>query len=141
MNRQETIRHLLKTSQTIAVVGLSPKPHRESFSVAKAMQSLGYRIVPINPLVSGQGGRILGETAYASLTEAAQHTRIDLVNIFRNSDDVPPVVDEAIAIGAPAVWMQIGIAHAEATAKAEAAGLWVVENACLKTEHWRHRSG
>lgn len=141
MNRQETIRHLLKTSKTIAVVGLSPKPHRESFGVSKAMQSLGYRIIPINPLVSSHGGSVLGEKAYASLTEAAQHEHIDLVNIFRNSEDVPPVVDEAIAIGAPAVWMQMGIAHAEATAKAEAAGLLVVENACLKVEHWRARGG
>ncbi len=141
MNRQETIRHLLKTSKTIAVVGLSPKPHRESFGVSKTMQSLGYRIIPINPLVSGQGGSVLGEKAYASLTEAAQHERIDLVNIFRNSEDVPPVVDEAIAVGAPAVWMQMGIAHAAATAKAEAAGLLVVENACLKTEHWRQGVG
>jgi predicted CoA-binding protein len=141
MNRQETIRHLLKTSKTIAVVGLSPKPHRESFGVSKVMQSLGYRIIPINPLVSSQGGSVLGEKAYASLTEAAQHEHIDLVNIFRNSEDVPPVVDEAIAIGAPAVWMQMGIAHAEATAKAEAAGLLVVENACLKTEQWRARGG
>ncbi|MES3011047.1 MAG: CoA-binding protein [Pseudomonadota bacterium] len=141
MNRQETIRHLLKTSKTIAVVGLSPKPHRESFGVSKTMQSLGYRIIPINPLVSGQGGSVLGEKAYASLTEAAQHERIDLVNIFRNSEDVPPVVDEAIAIGAPAVWMQMGIAHAEATAKAEAAGLLVVETACLKVEFWRAKAG
>lgn len=137
MNRQATIRHLLAASKTIAVVGLSPKPHRESFGVAKAMQGLGYRIIPINPLVSAQGGRILGEKAYANLSEAARHEHIDLVNIFRNSDDVPPVVDEAIAIGAPAVWMQMGIAHTEATAKAEAAGLKVVENACLKVEHWR----
>ncbi len=141
MNRQETIRHLLKSSKTIAVVGLSPKPHRESFGVSKTMQSLGYRIIPINPVVSGQGGNIIGEKAYASLTEAAQHERIDLVNIFRNSEDVPPVVDEAMAIGAPAVWMQMGIAHAEATAKAEAAGLLVVENACLKTEYWRAQNG
>ena len=141
MNRQETIRHLLKNSKTIAVVGLSPKPHRESFGVSKAMQSLGYSIIPINPLVSGQGGSVLGEKAYASLTEAAQHEHIDLVNIFRNSDDVPPVVDEAIAIGAPAVWMQMGIAHAEAAAKATAAGLLVVENACLKVEFWRAKAG
>lgn len=139
MDREATIRHLLQTCKTIAVVGLSPKQHRESFGVSRVMQSLGYRIIPINPLVSAQGGRVLGEKAYASLAEAAQHERIDLVNIFRNSDDVPPVVDEAIAIGAAGVWMQIGIAHAAAKAKAEAAGLLVVENACLKVEHWRHR--
>ncbi len=139
MDREATIRHQLQTCKTIAVVGLSPKPHRESIGVSRVMQSLGYRIIPINPLVSAQGGGVLGEKAYASLAEAAQHERIDLVNIFRNSDDVPPVVDEAIAIGAAGVWMQIGIAHAAAKAKAEAAGLLVVENACLKVEHWRHR--
>lgn len=141
MNRTDTIRHLLATSKTLAVVGLSPKPHRESFGVAKAMQGLGYRIIPINPLVSGQGGSILGEKAYPSLTAAAQHERIDLVNIFRNSDDVPPVVDEAIAIGAPAVWMQLGITHEAAAARAEAAGLLVVQNACIKVEFWRARAG
>ncbi len=137
MNRQDTIRHLLTACRTIAVVGLSPKPHRDSFGVARAMQAQGYRIIPINPLVARQGGRILGETAYASLTEAAAHETIDLVNVFRNSDDVPPVVDEAIAIGAPAVWLQSGIRHDAAAAKAEAAGLQVVQNACLKVEHWR----
>lgn len=137
MTRADTVRQLLSTSRTIAVVGLSPKPHRESFGVARAMQAQGYRIIPINPLVAGQGGSILGEKAYASLTEAAAHARIDLVNVFRNSDDVPPVVDEAIAIGAPAVWLQSGIRHDGAAAKAEAAGLTVVQNACIKVEHWR----
>jgi hypothetical protein len=78
---------------------------------------------------------VLGEKAYASLTEAAQHESIDLVNCFRNSEDIPPIVDDAIAIGAKAVWMQLGITHAAAAAKAEAAGLLVVQDHCLKIDH------
>jgi predicted CoA-binding protein len=130
----QTIAQLVSKPLTVAVVGLSPKPHRDSFGVAQYMQAHGWRIVPINPNAS----EILGEKAYATLTEAAQHERIDLVDVFRNSDDVPPVVDEAIAIGAPAIWLQLGIAHDDATAKARAAGLRVVQNKCLKVEHARY---
>jgi predicted CoA-binding protein len=129
----DTIAHLVSRPLTVAVVGLSPKPHRDSFGVAAEMQRQGWRIVPINPNAS----HILGETAYPSLTEAARHVRIDLVNVFRNSDDVPPVVDEAIAIGAPAIWLQLGVMHALAAEKARAAGLLVVQNKCLKVEHAR----
>jgi predicted CoA-binding protein len=130
----QTIAQLVSKPLTVAVVGLSPKAHRDSFGVAQYMQAHGWRIVPINPNAS----EILGEKAYATLTEAAQHERIDLVDVFRNSDDVPPVVDEAIAIGAPAIWLQLGIAHDDATAKARAAGLRVVQNKCLKVEHARY---
>ena len=134
LTEAQTIAQLVSQPLTVAVVGLSPKPHRDSFGVAQYMQAHGWRIVPINPNAS----EILGEKAYATLTEAAQHERIDLVNVFRNSDDVPPVVDEAIAIGAPAIWLQLGIAHDAATAKARAAGLRVVQNKCLKVEHARY---
>ena len=127
----ERIAHILNHCRTIAVVGLSPKPHRASFDVARYMQSAGYRIIPVNPNAT----EVLGEKAYASLTQAAQHETIDLVNCFRNSEDIPPVVDEAIAIGAKAVWMQLGVAHPAAAAKAEAAGLLVVQNHCLKIDH------
>ena len=127
----ERIAHILNHCRTIAVVGLSPKPHRASFDVSRYMQSAGYRIIPVNPNAT----EVLGEKAYASLTQAAQHETIDLVNCFRNSDDIPPVVDEAIAIGAKAVWMQLGVAHPAAAAKAEAAGLLVVQNHCLKIDH------
>ena len=130
----QTIAQLVSKPLTVAVVGLSPKPHRDSFGVAQYMQAHGWRIVPINPNAS----EILGEKAYPTLTEAAQHVRIDLVNVFRNSDDVPPVVDEAIAIGAPALWLQLGITHEVAAAQARAAGLLVVQNKCLKVEHARH---
>ena len=132
----QTIADLVSHPRTVAVVGLSPKAHRESFKVAAYMQRQGWRIVPINPNAS----EILGEKAYATLTEAAQHERIDLVDVFRNSAEVPPVVDEAIAIGAPALWLQLGIRHDAALAQARAAGLLCVQDKCLLVEHARaHR--
>ena len=131
----ERLPFILKHCRTIAVVGLSPKPHRASFDVARYMQAAGYRIIPVNPLVAVTGEKILGETVYATLLEAARHEQIALVNCFRNSEDIPPVVDEAIAIGAKAVWMQLGISHAAAAAKAADAGLLVVQDHCLKIDH------
>lgn len=119
--------------RTVAVVGLSPKPHRDSYEVAGYMQAHGWRIVPINP----NAQEILGEKAYPTLTEAARHTSIDLVNVFRKSEDVPPVVDEALAIGAKAIWLQMGISHDAAAAKARAAGVPVVQNRCLMVDHRR----
>jgi predicted CoA-binding protein len=116
---------------TIAVVGLSPKPHRDSYRVSQYMQARGYRIVPINPNAT----EVLGEKAYASLTEAATHERIDLVNCFRNSEDIPPIAAEAIAIGAKGLWLQIGVTHDTAAAQAQAAGLAVVQDRCLMVEH------
>ncbi len=95
------------------------------------MQGHGYRIIPINP----NEVEVLGEKAYASLTAASQHEKIDLVNCFRNSEDIPPIVDEAIAIGAKAVWMQLGISNPQAAAKAEEAGLLTVQDHCLKIDH------
>lgn len=129
--QNEVIDDILKNCRTVAVVGLSPKPHRDSFAVARYMQAQGWRIVPVNPNAS----EILGEKAYPSLSEAARHERIELVNCFRNSADIPPIVDEAIAIGAKAIWMQLGVEHAAAAAKAAAAGLAVVQNRCLKIDH------
>lgn len=127
----ERIARILNDCRTIAVVGLSPKPHRASFDVSRYMQAAGYRIIPVNP----NAVEVLGEKAYATLQEAAQHEKIDLVNCFRNSEDIPPVVDEAIAIGARAVWMQLGVAHSQAAATAEAAGLLVVQDHCIKIDH------
>jgi uncharacterized protein len=128
---QAAVRQSLADCQTIAVVGLSPKPHRDSFRVAKYMQDHGYRIVPINP----NAHEVLGEKAYASLTEAAQHAHIDMVNCFRNSEDIPPIAAEAIAIGAKALWLQIGVVNDVATQLATDAGLVVVQNLCLMVEH------
>jgi predicted CoA-binding protein len=127
----DRIAHILKHHRTIAVVGLSHKPHRASFDVARYMQAHGYRIIPVNP----NEVEVLGEKAYATLADAAAHEKIDLVNCFRNSEDIAPIVDEAIAIGAKAVWMQLGISHAAAAAKAEGAGLLVVQDHCLKIDH------
>jgi predicted CoA-binding protein len=137
MTEIESIQRILSTCKTIAVVGLSPKPHRESYGVARYMQAQGWRIVPINPVAAASGGLILGETVYATLAEAARHEKLDLVNVFRNSEDVPPVVDEAMAIGAPALWLQLGIRNDVALAKAQAAGMVVVQDRCLKVEHAR----
>ncbi|MEY4419843.1 MAG: hypothetical protein RLZZ498_439 [Pseudomonadota bacterium] len=131
MSQEVAIRQSLTDCHTIAVVGLSPKPHRDSFRVAKYMQDHGFRIVPINPNAT----EVLGEKAYASLTEAAQHERIDMVNCFRNSEDIPPIAAEAVAIGAKSLWLQIGVAHEAAAAHATAAGLVVVQNRCLMVEH------
>ena len=135
LSPSERLPFILNTCRTIAVVGLSPHPHRASFDVARYMQGAGYRIIPVNPNVAAEGGEVLGEKAYASLLEAAQHEKIELVNCFRNSIDIPPVVDEAIAIGARAVWMQLGISNAEAATKAEAHGLLVVQDQCIKIDH------
>jgi len=135
MTETETIRQILTTCRTVAVVGLSPKPDRASFEVAHYMQAHGWRIIPVNPVAAASGATILGETVYATLQEAAQHASIDLVDVFRNSEDVPPVAQEAIAIGARALWLQLGIENAQASAAAQAAGLWVVQNRCLKVEH------
>ncbi len=128
---QAAIRQSLANCKTIAVVGLSPKPHRDSFRVAKYMQAHGFRIVPINP----NAHEVLGEKAYATLTEAAQHAPIDMVNCFRNSEDIPPIAAEAIAIGAKSLWLQIGVVHDAAAKQATDAGLVVVQNLCLMVEH------
>jgi hypothetical protein len=127
------VTHILKHCRCAAVVGLSPKPHRESYHVAEYMQAHGWRIVPVNPVAAGQ--TILGERVYASLTEAAAQNPIDLVDVFRNADDVPPVVEEAIALNLGALWLQLGIVHDEALAQAQAAGMVAVQDKCLKIEH------
>jgi predicted CoA-binding protein len=131
----DSIAHILDTCRTVAVVGLSPKPQRDSYEVAQYMQAQGWRIIPVNPVAAASGAPILGEKVYATLTEAAQHEKIELVDVFRNAADVPPVAAEAIAIGAQALWLQLGIEHAEAAAAAQAAGLQVVQNKCLLVEH------
>ncbi|WHZ09575.1 MAG: CoA binding protein [Burkholderiaceae bacterium] len=134
MNESDTITQILQTCRTVAVVGLSPKPHRDSWRIARYMQQQGWRIVPVNPNAT----EVLGERAYANLTEAAREQTIDLVDVFRHSDQVPALVDEAIAIGARAIWLQLGIAHDAALARAAAAGLLAVQDRCLMVEHARH---
>ena len=122
---------ILQNSQTIAVVGLSPNPERASYRISKYMQAQGYRIVPIHPAAS----EVLGEKAYPSLSAAAQAMAIDLVNVFRRSEDIPPIANEAVAIGAKALWLQLGIENDEACAQAASHGLETVQDLCLKVEH------
>jgi predicted CoA-binding protein len=131
--REPDLADLLARTRTIAVVGLSPKPHRTSYAVSQYMREHGFRVIPVNP----NAREVFGERAYATLAEAARHEKIDLVNVFRNSEDVPPVVDEAIAIGAPAIWLQLGIRHDAAAARAQAAGMAVVQDRCIMVEHRR----
>ena len=125
------IRELLKAARVIAVVGLSGRKHRPSFGVSEYMQRAGYRIIPINPNESS----ILGEKAYASLDEVPE--KIDIVDIFRRSEFVPEIVEQAIRAGAGAIWMQEGVIHEEAAARAQAAGLTVVMDRCILKEHQR----
>jgi predicted CoA-binding protein len=133
----DDIRHILDNCRSVAVVGLSPRPERASFEVAHYMQAHGWRIIPVNPVAAASGTPILGERVYATLLDAAQREKIDLVDVFRNAADVPPVAADAIAIGAQALWLQLGIEHAPAAAAARAAGLRVVQNKCLLVEHAR----
>ncbi len=134
---QSDILHILKICKTIAVVGLSPKVHRDSYEVAEYMQSQGYRIMPINPVAAASNELILGEKVYATLLDAAKVEKIDLVDCFRNSEDIPPIATEAVQIKAQVLWMQLGIDNESAKAEAEAAGLAVIENRCLLIEHRR----
>lgn len=126
------IADLLKKSRVIAVVGLSSKQFRPSYGVAEYMQREGYRIIPVNP----HEIEVLGEKAYARLEDVPEH--IDIVDIFRRSEFVAPIVDEAIRLGASAVWMQEGVVHEEAAEKARAAGLAVVMDRCILKEHSRY---
>jgi len=125
----DPIRDMLARSKVIAVVGLSSKPHRPSFGVARYLQSVGYRIVPVNPNET----EVLGEKSYARLEDVPVH--VDIVDIFRRSEFVPPIVESAIAIGASVVWLQEGVIHEGAAARARAAGLEVVMDRCTLKEH------
>ncbi len=125
-----TIEEILTRSKVIAVVGLSDREDRPSHTVARYLQSQGYRIIPVNPLLEGP---VLGEQPYPDLESVPEH--MDLVDIFRRAVDVPPVVDSAIRVKASAVWMQLGIIHEEAAERAREAGLDVVMDHCTSIEH------
>jgi predicted CoA-binding protein len=124
-----TIRKVLRESKTIAVVGLSPKPNRPSHQVARYLMEVGYTIIPVNP---GQD-IILGQTCYSNLRDIP--TPVDMVDIFRRQEEVVPIVEDAIGIGARFIWMQQGIVNEEAAGKAEAAGLIVIMDRCTKIDH------
>ena len=126
----DPITQLLKTAKTIAVVGLSNSPLRASYGVSAYMQGVGYRIIPVNPNLHEA---ILGEQPYASLRDVPE--RIDIVNVFRRSEFVPEVVEQAIQLGVPAIWMQEGVIHEPAAAQARRAGVLVIMDRCLLKEH------
>ncbi len=121
---------LLTTARTVALVGASDRPDRASHEVMAMLQAHGYRVIPVNPAITGE--HILGEYVWDNLGQIG--VPIDIVDVFRRSDAVGPVVDDAIKVGAKAVWMQLGVINAEAAAKAEAAGLQVVMDRCPKIE-------
>jgi hypothetical protein len=133
VNESELITELLKGAKTIAVVGLSDSALRPSFGVSEYMRAQGYRIIPVNPALQ----EWLGEKAYASLLDVPG--KIDIVDVFRRSESVPDIVDQAIQIKAPAIWLQEGVIHEEAAERARKAGIFVVMDLCILKEHRRRR--
>ena len=131
MSTDDTLRRILKNCKTIAVVGLSPEWHRPSHFVAKYMQEQGYHIIPVNP----KHESILGERCYARLEDIPEP--VDMVDVFRRPEDVPPIAASAVAIGAKCLWQQLGVASQEADTFARAAGLDSVMDRCVKVEHAR----
>ena len=127
--KTDQIGELLKRARTIAVVGLSNSPLRASHGVAAYMQTQGYRIIPVNPTIADA----LGEQAYGSLLDVKE--KIDIVNVFRRPEFVPDVVDQAIQLKVPAIWMQEGVIHQQAAEKARRAGIFVVMDQCILKEH------
>jgi predicted CoA-binding protein len=130
-------RELLTRARTIAVVGLSDKPERDSNEVARYLRAEGYRIIPVNPALH----EVLGEVAYPSVSAIPSDVRIDIVDIFRRSDQVGPIVEEALERGVGAVWMQLGVKNEEAAEQAEAAGVPVRQDLCIMQEHRRLKIG
>ncbi len=133
----DDVRSILLRHRRLAVVGLSPNASRPSYRAMVHMKAYGYDITPVNPTA----GEVLGFPAVGTLTEAAERGPLEIVDIFRKVEDIPPIVDEAIALGAKVVWMQLGLSHPEAAERARAAGLEVVEDRCIKMEHCRFFGG
>jgi uncharacterized protein len=127
------IREVLMRARNIAIVGLSDKPDRDSNEIARYLQSQGYRVIPVNPMLPS----VLGETSYPSISAIPESILLDLVVIFRKSEQVPPIAEEAIQRGVPAVWMQLGIENAEAAASVRGSGGLAFENLCIMTQHRR----
>ena len=130
----DPVLNVLKTSKTIAVVGLSSRRMRPSYGVSEYMQSVGYRIIPVNP----NEREVLGERSYPRLEDIPE--KVDIVDIFRRAEHVPEIVESAIRIGARAIWMQEGVNHSRAAECARAAGLFVIEDSCILKEHMSRRS-
>ncbi|TCS95088.1 CoA-binding protein [Hazenella coriacea] len=126
----EQRKQLLQEAKNIAVVGMSNKPERTSYLIAEALQQAGYRIFPVNPNLTEP---VLGEKPYASLTEIPE--KVDIVNVFRRSETVLPVVEESLQIGAKAIWMQLGVINEEASELAKEKGVTVIMDRCIKVDH------
>ena len=135
MDDSEKTRRILRTHKVIAVVGLSAQWHRPSYFAAAYMKEHGYRVIPVNPTYDS----ILGEKSYKRLADIPE--KVDIVDCFRKSSEIPAIAEEAIAIGAKVLWMQLGVENAQARARAEEAGLEVIENRCVKIEHGRFFGG
>ena len=133
MDDINTLRRLLRENHVIAVVGLSADWFRPSYFAAKYLQEHGYRILPVNPRYAGKS--ILGERCFAGLREITD--KVDVVDVFRKTADVPPIAEDAIAIGAKVLWQQLGVKNEAAAASARAAGLETVMDRCMKIEHGR----
>ena len=131
MNSDKEMKEILLSATTVASVGLSSNQEKESYWIAAYLKEQGYRIIPVNPTAT----EILGEKAYPDLSSVPE--KVDVVQVFRKPEDVPPVVEEAIKIGAKVVWMQEGISHEEAAKKAREAGLQVIMDACMRATHRR----
>jgi len=131
MNNDQMLKGILLSAKTVASVGLSSNRAKESYGIAEYLKGQGYHIIPVNPTT----GEVLGEKAYPDLESVPE--KIDVVQVFRKPEDVPPVVDSAIKVGAKVVWMQEGIVNEEAAEKARAAGLQVVMDACMRVTHRR----
>ena len=122
---------LLRSTRTIAVVGCSDRPERDSYRVAAYLQAAGYRVVPVNPACT----EVLGERCYPDLSAVPAEIEIDLVDVFRRPEAVPEVVEQVVARGVPALWLQLGVGHPEAEARARRAGVTVVSDRCLEVDH------
>jgi uncharacterized protein len=131
------IRDLLHRTRTIAVVGLSDRPERDSHEVAQYLVGQGYDVIPVNPNVT----EVLGRRSYPSIREVPDDRRIDIVDIFRRSDQVAPIVEDAVRRGVGTIWMQLGVQNATAAAAARAHGIRVYQNLCIMQEHRRLRIG
>lgn len=135
MNSESDLKEILTSAKTIASVGLSTNPEKDSYRVVSYLKEQGYRVIPVNPTAT----EILGAKAYPDLVSVPE--QVDIVQVFRKPEDVPPVVDDAIRAGAKVVWMQEGIVHEEAAQKARDAGLQVVMDACMRATHRRMMIG
>jgi predicted CoA-binding protein len=125
----DQLAQLLTNARTVAVVGASANPDKDSYGIMRRLKAVGYKVIPVNPRET----EILGERSYPSLVDVPD--RIDIVDVFRRPEDIPSIADEAITIGAKALWLQIGIVNEEAAAHASASGMIVVMDACISTKH------